>query len=144
MFQQQLLYHFLFSSHLTRPPLGPLSLPSPSCLPACLPQRNLFLVEDAEARFARAQRRQLSGQRQRGERERPAKAEDVVRLYDALLAIVSELNELAVHVGGAAGEALLDDCAAKVRHWGLRHTPALALVCVCAPVKASLSPDPCE
>ncbi|KAI3436731.1 hypothetical protein D9Q98_006146 [Chlorella vulgaris] len=80
-------------------------------------QRNLFLVEDAEARFARAQRRQLSGQRQRGERERPAKAEDVVRLYDALLAIVSELNELAVHVGGAAGEALLDDCAAKQAHY---------------------------
>jgi hypothetical protein len=93
------------------------------------------LVEDAEARFAGTQRRQLSGQRQRGERERPAKAEDVVRLYDALLATVTELNELAVHVGGAAGEALLDDCAAKVRtHWGLRHTPALAVVCVRVPL----------
>ena len=29
-------------------------------------------------------------------------------------AAVLELNELAAHVGGAAGEMLMDDCAAKV------------------------------
>ncbi|EFN58517.1 hypothetical protein CHLNCDRAFT_140581 [Chlorella variabilis] len=80
-------------------------------------QRNLFLAGDAEARFARTQRRQLSGQRQRGERERPARAEDVVRLYELLVANTSELNELAAHVGGAAGEMLMDDCAAKQAHY---------------------------
>jgi hypothetical protein len=56
-----------------------------------------------------------------GERERSARPEDVVRLYDAALAAVAQLNELAAAVGGAAGEMLLDDCAAKVGRcvcWG--------------------------
>lgn len=52
------------------------------------PQRNLFLASDAEARFGRTQRRQLSGGKggKDGPRERPARAEDVVRLYDTLTA----------------------------------------------------------
>jgi hypothetical protein len=80
----------------------------------CL-QRNLFLASDAEARFARTQRRALSGAKAGKDRaERPARAEDLVRLYDALIAAVLELNELAAHVGGAAGEMLMDLCAAKV------------------------------
>ncbi|KAI7837680.1 hypothetical protein COHA_008473 [Chlorella ohadii] len=83
-------------------------------------RRNLFLAADAEARFARTQRRQLSGSKassKDGPRERPARAEDVVRLYDTLIANVLELNELAGHVGGAAGEMLMDDCAAKQAHY---------------------------
>ncbi len=41
---------------------------------------------------------------------------------------VLELNELAGHVGGAAGEMLMDDCAAKVRSNGTRmvHSRPLA------------------
>ncbi|PRW56110.1 Signal recognition particle subunit SRP68 isoform A [Chlorella sorokiniana] len=83
-------------------------------------RRNLFLASDAEARFGRTQRRLLSGSKgssKDGPRERPAKAEDVVRLYDTLIANVLELNELAGHVGGAAGEMLMDDCAAKQAHY---------------------------
>lgn len=56
---------------------------------AHLPQRNLFLASDAEARFVRTQRRLLSGSKAGGKdgpRERPARAEDVVRLYDTLIA----------------------------------------------------------
>lgn len=65
---------------------------TPACLcptPAHPQQRNLFLAADAEARLARTQRRQLSGSKassKDGPRERPARAEDVVRLYDTLIA----------------------------------------------------------
>ena len=82
-------------------------------------QRNLFLAGSAAERFARTQGRLLAGQKPGGG-ERPAKADDVVRLYDALVANVLELNELAAHVGGAAGEALLDACTAKVSGEGGR------------------------
>ena len=37
-----------------------------------------------------------------------------MRLYDALLGHTNELAEVASQVGGAAGEALMDECAAKV------------------------------
>lgn len=37
-----------------------------------------------------------------------------MRLYDAILAHTKELAEVASQVGGAAGEALMDECAAKV------------------------------
>lgn len=63
-------------------PSGPPSHPAP------LLQRNLFLAADAEARFARTQRRLASGAKAAAAKEggRPARAEDVVRLYDALIA----------------------------------------------------------
>ncbi len=48
------------------------------------------------------------------EKLRPAKAEEVVRVYDTHLSHVKELAEVAGQVGGASGEALLDECAAKV------------------------------
>jgi hypothetical protein len=38
-------------------------------------------------------------------------------LFDTLVTNASELNELAAAVGGAQGEALMDDCAAKVAHF---------------------------
>lgn len=40
----------------------------------------------------------------------------MVRLYDVLLGHAKELAEVGRQVGGAAGEALLDECAAKVSH----------------------------
>lgn len=46
-------------------------------------------------------------------KDRQGKPEDVVRLLDAALQGVSQLNELAAEIGGAAGEQLIDDCAAK-------------------------------
>ncbi|KAL4457792.1 hypothetical protein ABPG75_012657 [Micractinium tetrahymenae] len=83
-------------------------------------QRNLFMAADGEARFARTLRRALAGGKgssKEGTRERPAKAEDVVRLYDTLIANTLELNDLAAGVGGAAGEMLMDECAAKQAHY---------------------------
>ena len=53
------------------------------------------------------------------EKLRPAKAEEVVRVYDTHLSHVKELAEVAGQVGGASGESLLDECAAKV---GALHT----------------------
>lgn len=67
-----------------RPP--PTNHPQPALLFSA-PQRNLFLAADAEARFARTLRRALSGGKggsKEGVRERPAKAEDVVRAVVAL------------------------------------------------------------
>jgi len=43
----------------------------------------------------------------------------VVRLYDTLLQNLKELTEVAGQLGGAAGEYMLDECAAKVGCWGL-------------------------
>ena len=37
-----------------------------------------------------------------------------MRWYDAILGHANELAEVASQVGGAAGEALMDECAAKV------------------------------
>lgn len=45
----------------------------------------------------------------------PAKAEDVVRLYDSLMGNVKELSENAARLGGATGEILLEECTAKAR-----------------------------
>ena len=46
----------------------------------------------------------------------PPKAEDVVRLYDSLMGSIKELSDTAAHLGGAAGEVLLEECIAKVCH----------------------------
>jgi len=46
-------------------------------------------------------------------KDKQGKSEDVVRLLDAALQGVTQLNELAAEIGGAAGEHLIDDCAAK-------------------------------
>ncbi|KAK9904768.1 hypothetical protein WJX75_002167 [Coccomyxa subellipsoidea] len=43
----------------------------------------------------------------------PAKAEDVVRLYDSLMSSMKELSENAARLGGATGEILLEECTAK-------------------------------
>lgn len=56
----------------------------------------------------------LSAARCVQDKERPGKAEDVVRLYDALVGYASELGELAADLGGAAGESLIDEAAAQV------------------------------
>ncbi len=51
----------------------------------------------------------------KAEKGGPAKAEDVVRLYDSLMSAVKELSENAARLGGAAGEILLEECTAKAR-----------------------------
>ena len=50
------------------------------------------------------------------DKERPGKAEDVVRLYDALMAFAADLGDLAADLGGAAGELLIDEAAAQVAY----------------------------
>jgi hypothetical protein len=83
--------------------------------------RNLFLADAAAARLARAQRRALvpgaAGRARDGKDGRPARPDDVARLFDTLAANATELNELAAEVGGAKGEALMDSCAARVAHF---------------------------
>lgn len=49
------------------------------------------------------------------DKELTSSLEDIIRLYETLLANVKDLTELATEAGGAAGEVLLDECAAKVR-----------------------------
>ncbi|GAB4820832.1 hypothetical protein N2152v2_007878 [Parachlorella kessleri] len=78
--------------------------------------RGLSLARDAAARLRRGQERALTGQKAK-DKERPGRAEDVVRLYDTLLANVGELNELAAELGGARGEALMDACAAQAAQY---------------------------
>ena len=48
------------------------------------------------------------------DKERPGRAEDVVRLYDALVAFAADLGDLAADLGGSAGEYLIDEAAAQV------------------------------
>ena len=92
--------------------------------------RNLTLAEVAADKLKATLRRQLVAKFGGGtgtgsasvkdkskDGERPARAEDVVRLYDTLVANVSELNDLAAAVGGAAGEVLMDECAAKTAQY---------------------------
>lgn len=56
----------------------------------------------------------LSSYHLRQDKERPGRAEDVVRLYDALVAFAADLGDLAADLGGAAGEYLIDEAAAQV------------------------------
>lgn len=84
--------------------------------------RNLALAAAPAVRFKRALRRQIgldpSSKKAKDARgERPARPEDVARLYDTLVANATELNDLAGEVGGAAGESIMDDCAAKISHF---------------------------
>ena len=81
-------------------------------------RRNVFLAESQAARVDRSLHAALSGTSGKGkDKERPARAEDVARLYDTLCSNAAELNEVAAAVGGARGEALLDECAAKDAHY---------------------------
>ena len=57
----------------------------------------------------------------RQDKERPGKPEDVVRLYDGMATFATDLGELATDVGGAAGEALIDQASAQVRAGALTN-----------------------
>ncbi|KAK9814357.1 hypothetical protein WJX72_004470 [[Myrmecia] bisecta] len=76
--------------------------------------RNLLLVASAKARLGKGAQKAASSAGSKGkDKDRPARPEDVVRLYDSLLSNVKDLGELAVELGGAAGEQLMDECAAQ-------------------------------
>lgn len=82
--------------------------------------RNLALAEGAATRLDAALTRQLasvSGKAPKEKAGRATRPEDVARLYDTLVANATELNDLAGEIGGARGEALMDDCAAKIAHY---------------------------
>lgn len=79
--------------------------------------RNLALADSAARRLDVAMKRKLKGASRKEKGERPARPEDVARLYDTLVANATELNDLAAEVGGARGEVLMDECAAKTAHY---------------------------
>jgi hypothetical protein len=78
--------------------------------------RNLFLAKVAEGRLANALRRHLTGEKERSS-ERAVRPDEVARLYDTLVANATELNDLAAEVGGARGEALMEECTAKLGYF---------------------------
>ena len=76
-------------------------------------KRQTLMIHDAKSRFSDALFRLLTKQKlTAGIRERPAKAEDLVRLHNAALQTIQQLNELAAEIGGAAGEHLMGECMA--------------------------------
>lgn len=95
--------------------------------------RNLTLAEGTAERLGRSLRRQLvGGKAAKDKSERPTRPEDVARLYDTLVANASELNDLAAAVGGAGGEALMDECAAKMAHYQAARCLYAAHACLAA------------
>lgn len=78
--------------------------------------RNLFLAEVAAGRLANALRRRVTAEKERSS-ERPVRPDDVARLYDTLVTNATELNDLAAEVGGTQGEALMEECAAKLAYF---------------------------
>ncbi|KAK9825392.1 hypothetical protein WJX81_008451 [Elliptochloris bilobata] len=77
-------------------------------------ERSALLLADVRARFALSQQPGAAMTAAHSkEKPRFAKAEEVVRVYDVILGHAKELAEVAGQVGGAAGEALMDECAAK-------------------------------
>ena len=65
----------------------------------------------------------------RQDKERPGKPEDVVRLYDGMAAVATDLGDVAADVGGAAGELLIDRSSAQVgRRVVCRHASRSASI----------------
>ncbi|BDA49634.1 Signal recognition particle subunit SRP68 [Coccomyxa sp. Obi] len=82
-------------------------------------ERGQALVADTRARYESSSQSEPTVQKvvkkKKGKQDKggPAKAEDVVRLYESLMGHVKELSENAARLGGAAGEILLEECTAK-------------------------------
>eukprot|EP00879_Flechtneria_rotunda_P020354 GHRR01021405.1.p1 GENE.GHRR01021405.1~~GHRR01021405.1.p1 ORF type:complete len:546 (+),score=261.79 GHRR01021405.1:1195-2832(+) len=101
---------------------------------------------DAAQRFNAALARQAGGKAGKGSgsrsKERPAKPEDLVRLYSNLTQLASELEELADHLGGRAGEALAAAAAAReagYAAWRSYYMGHAALVAAAATAVAAVS-----
>ena len=78
-------------------------------------QRNTLLARVIESRLNRALRRRLlPSKSSKDKSEKPARPEELVRLYETLIANATALNDLAAESGGAQGEILMDVCTAKL------------------------------
>ncbi len=77
-------------------------------------RRNTLLARVIECRLNRSHRRRLIPSKIKERSEKPARPEELVRIYETLIANVTSLNDLAAESGGAQGEVLMDSCAAKI------------------------------
>jgi len=50
-------------------------------------------------------------------KEKPVRPDELVRTYDNLVVNVTAMNDLAAESGGAQGEILMDECAARIDHY---------------------------
>jgi len=80
-------------------------------------ERNSKLAKVLENRLTRSIRRRLFPVKSKDKSERPARPEEIVRVYETLIANVTSLNDLAAEIGGAKGEILMDLCSAKIAHF---------------------------
>lgn len=77
-------------------------------------RRNRTLARALENRLMRSIKRKLLPGKQREKSEKPARPEELVRIYDTLISNVTSLNDLAAELGGARGEVLMDLCSAML------------------------------
>lgn len=89
-------------------PLAELSVAIRGLLGAAGMERYLVEAADLTSRWEAAQQRAVLGAKAKG-KEKPARAEDLARVYDTLVGIATELGELAGEVGGRDAEALMDE-----------------------------------
>lgn len=80
----------------------------------CNLQKNSLAARRAQAELdSKGQPDSAKTKRSKGKKARGGGPLAVVRLYDTLLQNLKELTEVAGQLGGAAGEYMLDECAAK-------------------------------
>eukprot|EP00889_Picochlorum_renovo_P000229 jgi/Picre1/27259/NNA_000228.t1 len=77
-------------------------------------RRNSLLATVIQSRLERALKRRLVPSKLKEKSEKPARPEELVRIYETLIANVTTLNDLAAESGGAQGEVLMDECAAQI------------------------------
>lgn len=77
-------------------------------------RRNSLLATVIQSRLDRALKRRLVPSKLKEKSEKPARPEELVRIYETLIANVTTLHDLAAESGGAQGEVLMDECAAQI------------------------------
>lgn len=77
-------------------------------------RRNTLLSKVIESRLNRSHKRRLVPSKMKEKSEKPARPEELVRIFETLIANVTSLNDLAADSGGAQGEVLMESCAAKI------------------------------
>jgi len=74
----------------------------------------IALATVIQSRLDRALKRRLVPSKLKEKSEKPARPEELVRIYETLIANVTTLHDLAAESGGAQGEVLMDECAAQI------------------------------
>lgn len=93
--------------------LQELSVAVRGLLAAAAVQRYLVQAAALEQRWERTQQRAALGAKKAKGKDKAAKPEEVARVYDTLVGLASEVQEVAGEVGGADAEALMDEGAAQ-------------------------------